>query len=81
VTWGNGTTGITGYVTDANSLIGLNNDDQVGTSVTALSNGNYVVASVFGTKTCTKFEHPDMLIPGPVSTWEVLPCVDASPSG
>jgi Repeat of unknown function (DUF5650)/Invasin, domain 3/Immunoglobulin I-set domain len=53
VTWENGTTGITGTVSTANSLVGKpsNNQtgyrgDQVGSrSVTALSNGNYVVDS------------------------------------
>jgi acyl carrier protein len=44
-TWGNGTVGITGHVSSANSLTGSSSSDQVGTSVTALSNGNYVVAS------------------------------------
>lgn len=42
-TWANGTTGLTGPVTAANSLIGATASDQVGTGVTALSNGNYVV--------------------------------------
>ena len=37
-TWGNGTTGITGHVSASNSLVGS------GGIVTALSNGNYVVA-------------------------------------
>jgi len=54
VTWGSGTTGITGNVSAANSLIGSNANDAVGgisgggfftSGVTALSNGNYVVAS------------------------------------
>ena len=49
VTWGDGNTGISGTVSDANSLVGSNPNDQVGfgffTSVTALSNGNYVVES------------------------------------
>ncbi|MBI4747854.1 MAG: filamentous hemagglutinin N-terminal domain-containing protein [Acidobacteria bacterium] len=45
-TWGNGTTGITGVVSAANSLVGSTANDQVGSSfVFALSNGNYVVAS------------------------------------
>lgn len=43
-TWGNGTTGITGPVTAANSLVGTSTD-QVGLGTTALANGNYVVAS------------------------------------
>ncbi len=48
VTWVNGTTGITGAVSTANSLVGSQNGDSVGTgtgSVIALSNGNYVVSS------------------------------------
>ena len=46
VTWGNGTTGITGLVTSSNSLIGGTAYDQVGGGgVTALTNDNYVVGS------------------------------------
>jgi hypothetical protein len=50
VTWGNGATGITGVVSTANSLVGSNayptKTDLVGYGgVTALTNGNYVVAS------------------------------------
>ena len=46
VTWGNGTTGITGEVNSSNSLVGTTIGDRVGRySVTALTNGNYVVAS------------------------------------
>ncbi len=45
VTWG-GRTGITGVVSETNSLVGTNVDDKVGgMGVTALSNGNYVVTS------------------------------------
>ena len=43
VTWGSGTTGICGVVSASNSLIGSRYDDQVGSSVTVLSSGNYVV--------------------------------------
>jgi carbon storage regulator len=46
-----------------------------------LSGASLPPTSVSGTKTCTKLEHPAMLIPCPVSTWEVLPCVGASPRG
>ncbi len=46
-TLGNGNTGITGTVSSANSLIGSTAGDQVGHSITALTNGNYVVASPF----------------------------------
>jgi hypothetical protein len=46
VTWGNGTTGIAGTISAANSLIGGNGYDSVGLGgVTVLTNGNYVVAS------------------------------------
>jgi hypothetical protein len=48
VTWGDGTSGVTGPVTVANSLVGSQANDQVGyEGVTALSNGNYVVRSRF----------------------------------
>jgi hypothetical protein len=46
VTFGSGTTGISGAVTSTNSLVGSTANDYVGTGgVTALSNGNYVVDS------------------------------------
>jgi hypothetical protein len=46
VTWGDGTSGVAGPVTVANSLVGSQDNDQVGfQGVTALSNGNYVVKS------------------------------------
>ncbi|SIO62603.1 Cadherin domain-containing protein [Singulisphaera sp. GP187] len=46
VTWGSGTTGITGVVSSANSLVGSTTGDAIGASaVTTLSNGNYVVSS------------------------------------
>ena len=48
-TWGNGTTGVNGTISATNSLIGDNNahpsGDHVGAGVTALTNGDYVVAS------------------------------------
>ncbi|HEX4480787.1 MAG TPA: hypothetical protein VH082_08270 [Rudaea sp.] len=44
-TWANGATGTSGGVTTSNSLVG-DAGDGVGYGVTALSNGNYVVASV-----------------------------------
>ena len=48
VTWANGATGRSGIVSAANSLIGSSTDDWVGFGgVTALSNGNYVVASPY----------------------------------
>jgi hypothetical protein len=44
-TFGIGTTGISGEVSAANSLVGSSPTDTVGIDVTALSNGNYVVES------------------------------------
>ncbi len=47
VTWGSGTSGVSGAVSSSNSLVGSSAADQVGIAanggVTALSNGNYVV--------------------------------------
>jgi len=46
VTWGDGSTGITGAVTPDNSLVGTQAGDEVGSEeVVALTNGNYVVSS------------------------------------
>lgn len=46
VTWGDGTTGVTGAVSSSNSLTGNYGQDSVGSGgATALANGNYVVAS------------------------------------
>jgi hypothetical protein len=46
VTWGSGTSGVSGIVSSANSLVGSNLDDRVGLGgVTALADGNYVVDS------------------------------------
>lgn len=46
VTLGNGSTGTSGIVSDQNSLVGSRSWDLVGShSITALSNGNYVVSS------------------------------------
>jgi Repeat of unknown function (DUF5650) len=44
-TWAKGSTGLVGSVSTANSLVGATANDYVGSGVTALSNGNYVVAS------------------------------------
>lgn len=44
-TWGSGTSGVTGVISAANSLVGSTTDDRVGSSVSTLSNGNYVVVS------------------------------------
>src|SRR5262249_4946445 len=46
VTWCNGTTGVSGAVSITNSLVGCTVSDRIGADgVTALSNGNFVVAS------------------------------------
>ncbi len=46
VTWGDGTTGISGTVSVANSLVGSSANDAVGSGVAvALDNGRYVVSS------------------------------------
>ena len=45
VTWGSGSSGVAGTVSPANSLIGTTADDRVGTTVTRLENGSYVVGS------------------------------------
>ena len=46
VTWGNGTTGVSGTVSSANSLVGSTANDKAGNlGVTPLNNGNYVVTS------------------------------------
>jgi hypothetical protein len=48
VTWGNGTTGITGTISASNSLVGSTGFNEVGRGgVTALTNGNYVVCSPY----------------------------------
>ena len=44
-TWADGSTGLRGVVSAANSLVGITANDIVGGSITALGNGNYVVAS------------------------------------
>ncbi|MDB6140526.1 MAG: filamentous hemagglutinin N-terminal protein, partial [Verrucomicrobiaceae bacterium] len=50
VTWGSGFTGATGPISSSNSLVGDRGYTSLGQSVTALSNGNYVVAtSIFST--------------------------------
>jgi hypothetical protein len=45
VTWGDGSNGTSGEVGPANSLLGTHDGDHVGTFVTVLTDGNYVVAS------------------------------------
>lgn len=45
VTFGNGSTGVSGAVSAANSLVGSTANDRVGGDVTILTNGNFVVTS------------------------------------
>ena len=45
VTWGSGTTGISGTISAANSLVGSSASDAVGTLFVELSNSNFVVGS------------------------------------
>ena len=47
VTFGSGTTGISGVVSASNSLVGTTSGDYVGNYLTALNNGNYVVDSPY----------------------------------
>jgi hypothetical protein len=47
VTWANGAKGIHGIVSPANSLIGTHSTDRVGTHITSLTDGNYVVLTPF----------------------------------
>lgn len=47
VAWGNGSTGTTGIIQPANSIIGAAAGDRIGFGgVTPLTNGNYVIASI-----------------------------------
>ncbi len=45
VTWGNGTSGVSGVISAANSLVGSNTNDQVGQGITLLAYGHYAVSS------------------------------------
>lgn len=45
VTWVNGTTGLSGPVSEANSLVGTRSQDSIGVRVVELANGHYVVVS------------------------------------
>ncbi|MFW0696945.1 hypothetical protein ACN09X_11250, partial [Aliarcobacter butzleri] len=48
VTFGSGTSGISGEVSSSNSLVGTTDNDRVGyDGITQLSNGNYVVLSSY----------------------------------
>jgi hypothetical protein len=44
-TFGPGATGISGFVSPANSLVGSSANDRVGQNIAVLTNGNYVVSS------------------------------------
>jgi hypothetical protein len=46
-TWADGDTGVRGFISAANSLVGANPNDRVGYGATVLSNGNYVVSSPY----------------------------------
>jgi len=62
VTWGNGSTGLIGVVSAANSFVGANAEAKVGDiGLTALTNGNYVITS-------SKVDHGAALSVGAV-TW------------
>jgi hypothetical protein len=73
VTWANGSTGVQGPLTDANSLVGTSHNDLVGSSfsrtsgITPLSNGNYVVTSVLGGRGAATLGNGDTGISGTVS--------------
>ena len=45
VTWGNGSSGVTGAVSSANSLVGAVSHDYLGTTILDLGNGNFIIAS------------------------------------
>jgi len=47
VTWIDGSSGLSGPISTSNSLVGTSADDAVGNQITALSDGNYVVSSLF----------------------------------
>ena len=47
VTFGSGTLGVSGVISESNSLVGTVDADQIGARVIALANGNYVVVSTF----------------------------------
>lgn len=64
VTWGNGTTGVSGVISAATSLVGSSSFDNVG-GVVALPNGNYLVIS-------TLWDSGAIINAGAV-TWEAAP--------
>jgi hypothetical protein len=61
-TWADGSSGITGPVTTDNSLIGTSTDDDIGSRVTPLTTGNFVVRS-------PDWDHPDGTIDVGAATW------------
>lgn len=69
-TWGNGTSGVTGAVSTSNSIVGSSVEDQVGSRVTALCDGHYMIGSpnwkgTFGAATWVQGSAPSS---GAVST-------------
>lgn len=46
-TWGSGVSGVSGFVTIENSLVGSHHQDLVGSNLVALASGNYLVLSPF----------------------------------
>jgi hypothetical protein len=69
VTWGDGSLGVSGVVSSDNSLVGSDAHDRVGGAVTALSNGNYVVASWYwnSSRGAVTWGSGDVGISGPLS--------------
>ncbi len=69
---GNGSTGSAGVVSSANSLVGNNPSDTVGSEVKALTNGNYVVASptaeIGGIDGFVTFGNGTTGVTGPITT-------------
>ena len=47
VTWGNGKTGVSGVISAANSLIGINEKDRVGWQISLLPTDNYLISSPY----------------------------------
>jgi hypothetical protein len=71
VTWANGTTGLTGSITSANSLVGGSPNDHLGSAVTPLLDGNYLVARM-----TAQYFAGQMWLDGThtiTGTWESLP--------
>ncbi len=57
VTWGSGTTGISGVVSASNSHIGSKDYDQVGNNIKGLTNGNYVVINSYWSPSTSVFSY------------------------